>query len=121
MNKLFSNHAFKIIFVVIFMLPIMTRGARRAFQSNNNEVQDWLPPGYKETQDFTWFRHASPKKPSSWLAGKVARLKTSDWNCFARKIVKPEDSEATAPSGPVHQGGNRQAGFRPANKGATER
>ena len=56
MNRFFSRHSFKIIFLVVFLLPVLSRGARLAMTSNDNKVEDWLPKEYTETQDLKWFK-----------------------------------------------------------------
>ncbi len=56
MNLFFSRHSFKIIVLVIFLLPVLSRGARLAMTSNDNKVEDWLPKEYPETQHLKWFK-----------------------------------------------------------------
>ncbi len=47
---------FVIMLVVFFLLPFISRGARRAIESNNNDVRDWLPPNYIESTELKWFQ-----------------------------------------------------------------
>jgi predicted RND superfamily exporter protein len=56
MNQFFTRHSFKIIILVVFLLPVLSRGARLAMTSNDNKVEDWLPKEYPETQDLKWFK-----------------------------------------------------------------
>ncbi|MCI0357463.1 MAG: hypothetical protein L0211_03135, partial [Planctomycetaceae bacterium] len=46
-----------ILALAAFTLPLVGIGARRAVKSNANDVRDWLPAHYPETQQFRWFRH----------------------------------------------------------------
>ena len=55
-NRFFTRHSFTIIILVVFFLPVLTRGARMAMTSNDNKVEDWLPKEYPETQDLRWFK-----------------------------------------------------------------
>ena len=52
MNRFFTRYSFKIIVLVVFLLPLLTRSARLAMTSNDNKVEDWLPKEYAETQDL---------------------------------------------------------------------
>jgi hypothetical protein len=55
LNRFFTRHSFTIILQALFLLPVIGRGARKALQSNDNDVHDWLPNTYDETLDFSWF------------------------------------------------------------------
>src|SRR4029453_2545443 len=44
-----------ILALAAFTLPLVGIGARRAVKSNANDVRDWLPADYPETQQFRWF------------------------------------------------------------------
>ena len=55
-NRFFTRHSFTIIILVVFFLPVLTRGVRMAMTSNDNKVEDWLPQEYPETQDLRWFK-----------------------------------------------------------------
>jgi hypothetical protein len=47
-----------ILALAAFSLPLVGIGARQAVRSNANDVRDWLPAHYSETQQFRWFtRH----------------------------------------------------------------
>ena len=45
-----------ILCMVCFLLPFSGRGARMAIRSMANNVADWLPGNYEETQDLAEFR-----------------------------------------------------------------
>ena len=42
---------------VFFLLPFAGRGARLAVEGMRNDVKDWLPKDFTETQELTWFRN----------------------------------------------------------------
>ncbi|QDU57619.1 MMPL family transporter [Aeoliella mucimassa] len=45
-----------IALVVALMVAIVPRGARKALESNTNNVEDWLPASYTESTELNWFR-----------------------------------------------------------------
>ncbi len=45
-----------ILVALVAALPFAFFGALRAVQSNTNQVEDWLPADFPETQDLKWFR-----------------------------------------------------------------
>jgi predicted RND superfamily exporter protein len=55
-KKFFARHALLILMVVFFFVPFALRGARHALQGMKNDVKDWLPNTYKETDDLVWFK-----------------------------------------------------------------
>jgi len=50
-----ANYKF-IILLVVFTVPFMTRGARYALETNQNDVRDWLPAGDQASQELAWFQ-----------------------------------------------------------------
>ncbi len=61
MKQPFFARNYFIIFLTLaaFAFPVL-RGARRAIESNNNNVKDWLPPSYEESRELDWFHHHFP-------------------------------------------------------------
>ncbi len=53
---LFNTVAMLILCTVFFLLPFALRGARMAVTGIKNNVADWLPSDYPETQDLEEFR-----------------------------------------------------------------
>ncbi len=47
---------FLLAMLAAFLLALVPRGARKAIESNTNKAEDWLPPGYAESVDLSWFR-----------------------------------------------------------------
>ena len=52
----FGNRAMLVLCIVFFVLPFALRGARMAVESMKNDVADWLPGDYVETQHLSKFR-----------------------------------------------------------------
>jgi uncharacterized protein len=40
----------------LLLLPFVVFAARQTLESNNNDVDDWLPAHYSQTADYRWFR-----------------------------------------------------------------
>ena len=41
--------------VVCFLVPFALRGSRTAMENMQNDVKNWLPSDYPETQELNWF------------------------------------------------------------------
>lgn len=52
----YGRYGLIVLAIVVFLLPFTFRGARLALKSNHNDVKEWLPEEYVETQEFKWFR-----------------------------------------------------------------
>lgn len=44
-----------LLMLVFFFVPFAFRGARMALQKTENNVKDWLPSDFRETQELEWF------------------------------------------------------------------
>lgn len=44
-----------ILAVAVLLVPLIAWGVQRAIRSNSNDVRDWLPLEYVETQQYRWF------------------------------------------------------------------
>ena len=44
-----------ILVVAVLFVPLIAWGVYRAILSNSNDVRDWLPAEYAETQEYRWF------------------------------------------------------------------
>ncbi len=51
----FARRALLILCIVFFLTPFALRGARYALQRMKNNVKDWLPDEFAETEDLEWF------------------------------------------------------------------
>lgn len=43
------------LMVIFFCVPFAGRGARMALQKTENNVKDWLPSDFRETEELSWF------------------------------------------------------------------
>ena len=90
LNKFFLRHSFKIILVALFVLPVMTRGARKTLQSNDNNVHDWLPTTYDETKDFSWFQQHFENETFVLVSWEGCTLEDQRLELLAKKLMPPE-------------------------------
>ncbi len=89
LNKFFLRHSFKIILIALFVLPVMTRGARKTLQSNDNNVHDWLPTTYDETQDFSWFQQHFENETFVLVSWEGCTLDDQRLELLAKKLMPP--------------------------------
>ncbi|HEX5102574.1 MAG TPA: hypothetical protein VFV87_02105, partial [Pirellulaceae bacterium] len=52
----FAKTSLLILVAIFFLVPFAIRGARFAIQGMKNDVKDWLPKDFEETQDLDEFR-----------------------------------------------------------------
>ncbi len=90
LDRFFVRSSFKVILVAIFLLPVITRGARKALLSNDNNVHDWLPTTYDETLDFAWFQQHFENETFVLVSWEGCTLDDERLELFARKLIPPE-------------------------------
>jgi len=59
-QSFFARRSFPIIVVAVFFMPFLWMGTRRALDTNRNDVKDWLPSDFPETQLHRWFQEYFP-------------------------------------------------------------
>src|SRR6185312_7733749 len=60
-----------------------------AMMSNDNNVHDWLPDTYDETQDFSWFQQHFSNETFVLVSWDGCTLDDPRLELFAKKIVPP--------------------------------
>ncbi|REK07163.1 MAG: hypothetical protein DWQ37_21675 [Planctomycetota bacterium] len=101
LDKFFTRFSFLIILVAVFLLPMMGRGARKALQSNDNDVHDWLPKTYAETQDFTWFKKHFDNETFVLISWEGCHLDDPRLELLAKKLVPPGANDPQPHYGPL--------------------
>ena len=48
-------NALVLLMLIFFFVPFAGRGARMALQKTENNVKDWLPKDFRETEELAWF------------------------------------------------------------------
>jgi predicted RND superfamily exporter protein len=54
-GSFYRRHGAAILLVAALLVPVIAWGVHRAIRSNSNDVRDWLPTQYAETQQYRWF------------------------------------------------------------------
>ena len=49
------SNALLVLMIVCFLVPFALRGSRTAMENMQNDVKNWLPSDYPETQELNWF------------------------------------------------------------------
>lgn len=98
-KSFFARYGFVILLITAFMWPIVGAGARRGLLSNKNDVKEWLPDQYAETQEFRWFlKHFAGEEfvLLSWDGCRIDDPKTPDVDESAklRQFVRALDPSA---------------------------
>jgi hypothetical protein len=62
----FARSSLFILVAVFFLVPFAMRGARFAMQGMKNDVKDWLPNDFQETQDLDSAAATSLANSSCW-------------------------------------------------------
>lgn len=68
-QSFFQRRGFVIILVAVFLMPFLMRGTKLALRTNRNDVKDWLPGDFPETQTHRWFQEHFPHEQfvlASW-------------------------------------------------------
>ncbi|MDR2169635.1 MAG: MMPL family transporter [Planctomycetaceae bacterium] len=86
-NTFFSDHGFRIIFLVVFMLSFIGMGTNRTLKSNSNNVADWLPETFKETQEYKWFLKNFPYESFVVVSWEGCTMDDDRLEMFAQKLV----------------------------------
>ncbi len=75
-----------ILCVVCFLMPFAGRGARLSVESMSNNVADWLPAEYEETQDLREFRKYFVGDQFVIVSGPWCREGNQVYTNFIRKL-----------------------------------
>ena len=83
----FKENAFKIIFVVFFLLAFIWMGTKQTILSNSNAVADWLPAQHQETRDYKWYLDNFPFESYVVVSWEGCELDDDRIELFAQKLV----------------------------------
>ena len=90
----FARHYFTIMLMLVFLAPFISRGARRAIETNNNNVRDWLPPTYSESADLEWFQNHFPGEQFALVSWDGCTLGSTEKLDLLVKKLMPDAPEA---------------------------
>ena len=69
--------------------------------SNDNNVHDWLPTTYDETQDFSWFQKHFDNETFVLISWEGCTLEDHRLELFAKKLLPPASAQGTSTLGPL--------------------
>ncbi|MBI3465598.1 MAG: MMPL family transporter, partial [Planctomycetes bacterium] len=90
-QSFFARHAFTIILVTVFGMPIVFGAARFALKTNTNDVKQWLPESYAETQEYHRFRRHFEGEEFILVSWDGCTLEDGRLPLLAAKLVPPPD------------------------------
>jgi predicted RND superfamily exporter protein len=92
----FARNSLTILVAAVFLMPFAFTGARRAFLTNKNDVQQWLPDRYDETATFRWFQRHFAGEQFILASWKGCTVDDQRLILLTEKLVAPEDASPNA-------------------------
>jgi predicted RND superfamily exporter protein len=86
-----------ILTVAASILPLIIWGVRQGIVSNTNDVRDWLPREYPETQQYRWFRESFEARDFIVASWPGCTLGDARLDRFARQLTGPSGQERDVP------------------------
>ncbi|MDR2117613.1 MAG: MMPL family transporter [Planctomycetaceae bacterium] len=86
-NEFFKRYGFRILVIIFFLLPFVWMGTKRTLMSNSNNVADWLPNSFVETQQYQWFLKNFPFERFVVVSWQGCTMDDSRLEMFAQKLV----------------------------------
>ncbi|HVU89818.1 MAG TPA: MMPL family transporter [Pirellulales bacterium] len=93
----FERYSKIILGAAILVLPVLAYGAIRAAGTNRNDVKDWLPETFQETQDYHWFQKHFENETQVLVSWPGATLEDPRVEKFARLV----DARRSGTDGPI--------------------
>ena len=119
-RSFFARHRFVIVLAMTSIMPVIGIGALRALRSNVNDVQDWLPKGFKETTEHRWFQRHFPNEQFVLVSWKGCTMNDQRLELLARKLVPSDpylsDEDAPRPALGSVASANVPKGSRPGSE-----
>src|SRR3990170_5943596 len=101
MNQSFyARHAWWTIAGLAVLFPAIVWGVVKTFKGSNNNVSQWLPQDYEETQIYQEFREAFGSDDFAVITWEGCTLDDDRLEDLARRLVPPPEE---SPSGPGSQ------------------
>ena len=97
----FKDYAFKILFVVVFLLSFVWMGMKQTIMNNSNAVEDWLPAQHKETQDYRWYLQQFPFESYMVISWEGCEVDDDRVELFAQKLVPEQTIDNFSLSAPA--------------------
>jgi predicted RND superfamily exporter protein len=90
-ESFYARHSLKILFVVVFLLPLAIVGAMMAKTRNRNDVRNWLPIEYEETKVYRAFREQFQGEEFVLVSWEGCTLSDRRLELLARKLVPAKE------------------------------
>ncbi len=85
-QSFFARRSYTILLIATFLMPFLMRGTRLTLESNQNDVKDWLPSHFEETQIHQWFQGHFPHEQFVLISWEGCTLDDPRLELFARKL-----------------------------------
>ena len=95
----FKENAFRIIFVVFFLLAFVWMGTKQTILSNSNSAADWLPTQFQQTRDYNWYLSNFPFESYVVVSWEGCELGDDRIELFAQKLVPQQTIDNYSLSG----------------------
>ena len=86
-KNFFTDHGFRILLVVMFLLSFIWMGTKRTLLSNSNNVADWLPESFAETREYNWYLRHFPYESFVVVSWAGCTMDDGRLEMFAQKLV----------------------------------
>ncbi len=90
-------NAMIMLMIVFFFVPFAGRGARMAMQRTENNVKDWLPSDFRETEELAWFAKKFVSEQfvlATWQGCTEDDQRLKMFVTKLRQDLQPSDAEA---------------------------
>jgi uncharacterized protein len=85
-------NALILLMLIFFFVPFAGRGARMALQKTENNVKDWLPSDFRETEELSWFAKRFVSEQFIVATWDNCNEESQRLKMFVSKLRKEQDS-----------------------------
>ncbi len=93
MHSFYPRKRLLVLAVFLAALPVAIYGARQAFQSTTNRIEDWLPEEFEETQRLLWFAERFGRDELLMVSWDDCTLDDPRLPQLAAELDKPVDRD----------------------------
>jgi predicted RND superfamily exporter protein len=95
-ESFYARYHMIVLMVAAFLLPVVLVGAKRASDSNTNDVRTWLPDDYDETTQYKWFKDHFGTEEFVLISWEGCALGDPTLEKLANRLVPPADDPAAS-------------------------
>ncbi len=123
-STFFARRALLILCVIFFLVPFGLRGSRMSLERMENNVKDWLPDSFEETQELTWFaKHFVGEQAFVLVTWEGCSEKDESFRLLVAKLeneVKPPPAKKTGTTSGKPAGSDKPSTSTLADRQAKE-